>query len=84
MITNANYLIQKYAEASERVSNARGDLKEYISYWSGAKNTYHALLNEFFEGWAEPGSVGYYVFMKEMTYAAALGAYQRNLIKKEQ
>jgi hypothetical protein len=83
MITNANYLIQKYAEASERVSNARGDLKEYTSYWTGVKNTCHTILSEAFEGWAEHGSVGYYVFMEGMSYDAAVGAYQRNLIKEE-
>ena len=82
MITNVNYLIQKYAEASERINNARGD-RDYKSYWNGIRDAYHMLLNEAFEGWAEHGSVGYYVFMEGMTYDAAIEVYQRNLIKEE-
>jgi hypothetical protein len=35
-------------------------------------DTYHALLNEAFEGWATRGSVGYYVFYEEMAYDEAL------------
>ena len=82
MITNADYLIQKYAEAVEKINDARGD-RDYRHYWNGIRDAYHMLLNEAFEGWAEPGSVGHYVFMEGMTYDAAIGAYQRNLTKEE-
>jgi hypothetical protein len=30
------------------------------------------MLNEAFDGWAAPGSVGYYVFYEQMNYDEAL------------
>jgi hypothetical protein len=71
MITNEQYLIQKYAEAREKQT-------EYVSsdagrlYWKGVMDTYHSLLTESFSAWAEYGSVGYFVFYEMMTYDSAL------------
>jgi len=70
MITNVDYLIQKFAEAREKMNDADTDSGRY--YWNGAMNTYHALLTEAFEGWAAPGSTGYYVFYEQMNYDKAL------------
>jgi hypothetical protein len=41
-------------------------------YWKGAMDTYHAMLNEAFDGWATKTTVGYYVFYEQMAYDAAL------------
>jgi hypothetical protein len=41
-------------------------------YWKGAMDTYHAMLNEAFDGWATKTTVGYYVFYENMTYDEAL------------
>ena len=71
MITNVDYLIQKYAEAVEKINNAQGD-RDYRNYWTGVKDTYYSVLNEAFPGWAEYGTTGFYVFMKQMTYDEAL------------
>ena len=68
---NQDYLIQKYAEASEKVNNAGGD-RYYKNYWQGIKDAYHSLLSEWFEGWANNGSVGYYVFVEGMDYNKAV------------
>ena len=70
MITNVDYLIQKFAEAREKKNNTNIEIAQY--YWKGIMDTYHALLNEAFEDWATRGSVGYYVFYEEMTYDEAL------------
>jgi len=70
MITNVDYLIQKFAEACEKRNDANTETGRY--YWKGVMDTYHALLNEAFEGWATKGSVGYYVFYEEMAYDEAL------------
>lgn len=80
MITNVDYLIQKYAEAREKINNAQGD-KTYRTYWQGAMDTYHSLLTNF-DGWASSGT-GWYVFYEGMTYDAALAACEQNLIKEE-
>lgn len=84
MITNVDYLIQKYAEAREKINNAQGD-KTYRTYWQGAMDTYHSLLTHF-DGWASSGT-GFKVFYEGMTYDAALAAVQRdyetNLTKQE-
>ena len=71
MITNVDYLIQKYAEAVEKINNAQGD-RDYRNYWNGIKDAYHSVLNDGFEGWTEPGKIGYYVFYEQMTYDEAL------------
>jgi len=71
MITNAEYLIQKYAEAIEKINNSQGD-RDYRTYWSGVKNTYHSILCDSFPEWAKPGTTGYFVFNHELTYDEAL------------
>jgi len=75
MITNADYLIQKYAEAREKfeVYNDNGNTGVIgRNYWRGVMDTYLNLLCAAFPGWAEPSSVGYYVMNKSMTYDEAL------------
>jgi hypothetical protein len=69
MITNVDFLIQKYAEAREKVNNAQGD-RTYKTYWQGVMDTYHGLLT-YFKGWASEGT-GFYVFYEGMTYDEAL------------
>ena len=69
MISNVDYLIQKYAEAREKVNNAMGD-RNYRNYWQGAMDTYHSLLTHF-DGWAD-GGTGFYVFYEGMNYDEAL------------
>jgi len=71
MITNVDYLIQKYADAVEKINNAQGD-RDYRNYWNGIKDAYHNVLNEGFKDWAAPGGIGYYVFFEQMTYNEAL------------
>lgn len=71
MISNVDYLIQKYAEAREKVNNDKGD-RNYRNYWQGVMDTYHSLLVLAFAYWAEEGTTGYYVFHKGMTYDEAL------------
>ena len=73
MITNEQYLIQKFAEAREKIQNYTLEDAGRL-YWKGVMDTYHSLLNESFSGWAEHGSTGYFVFYEEMTYDAALNA----------
>ena len=67
MISNEQYLIQRYAEAREKASYTDG-----TKYWNGVMDTYHALLNESFTGWAYYGTPGYWVFYENMGYDAAL------------
>lgn len=67
MITNVDYLIQRYSEAREKASYTDG-----TKYWNGVMDTYHALLNEAFPGWAESGTTGYWVFYEGLSYDAAL------------
>lgn len=70
MITNVDYLIQKYAEAREKMAIAREESGR--NYWRGSMDTYHNLLCTAFEGWADHGSTGYYVFYEQMSYDEAL------------
>jgi hypothetical protein len=70
MISNVDYLVQKYAEAREKMldaANAAGD-----NYWRGSMDTYHNLLCMAFPGWAAPNTTGYYVFIEQMSYDEAL------------
>jgi hypothetical protein len=70
MINNADYLIQKYAEAREKyqsATNVEGEM-----YWKGSMDTYHSLLVLGFIGWAERGTTGWYVFHEGLTYDQAL------------
>lgn len=69
MISNAQYLIQRYAEAREKMQDANTENGRF--YWKGAMDTYHAMLNEAFDGWATQSTVGYYVFYEGMGYDAA-------------
>ena len=69
-ITNQDYLIQRYAEAREKMNDANTENGRF--YWKGAMDTYHAMLNEAFDGWATKTTVGYYVFYEQMAYDAAL------------
>jgi len=76
MISNVDYLIQKYAEAREKVNNAMGD-RDYRNYWQGIMDTYHSLLTHF-DGWAD-GGTGFYVFYEGMNYDEALAQTVRTL-----
>jgi hypothetical protein len=73
MITNEQYLIQKYAEAREKQNDYPFSDAGRL-YWKGAMDTYHSLLTDSFSAWAEYGSAGYFVFYEGMTYDAALTA----------
>jgi hypothetical protein len=73
MINNADYLIQKYAEAREKV-NTYGSNDSGHSYWKGVMDTYHSLLILGFNDWAETGTTGYFVFTIGMSYDEALNA----------
>lgn len=75
MISNADYLIQKYAEAREKINEAKDDYG--ITYWRGVMDTYHSLLSAF-DGWAKPGTTGWYVFYEQMNYDAALCMVERS------
>jgi hypothetical protein len=73
MINNADYLIQKYAEAREKIKTYGSDDSGH-SYWKGVMDTYHSLLILGFSNWAEKGSTGYFVFIEQMKYDQALNA----------
>jgi hypothetical protein len=78
MISNADYLIQKYSEAREKIQEANTDTG--LNYWRGVMDTYHNLLSTAFEGWTAPGSVGYYVFMEQKPYDEALDMVTGTLV----
>jgi hypothetical protein len=80
MISNQDYLIQKYSEAREKIQEANTDTG--LNYWRGVMDTYHNLLSTAFEGWAAPDSVGYYVFIEQMTYDEALRAISMRHLTK--
>ena len=69
MITNVDYMIQKYAEAREKNLDVRTYDAE--QYWRGVMDTYQNLLCTSFGNWAEYGTAGYYVFYEQMTYEEA-------------
>lgn len=71
MINDAEHLIQKYAEAREKQQEYKNSDGGRL-YWKGVTDAYHALLINWFKGWADPGTTGYIVFYKEKTYAQAL------------
>ena len=71
MINNAEYLIQKYAEARENFNEA-SVTDTSSSYWRGVMDTYHSLLLLGFNDWAESGSTGYLVFHQGKTYEEAI------------
>ena len=72
MISNAEYLIQKYAEAREKMNSANTESAR--QYWRGSMDTYHNLLSSAFDNWAAPGTTGEYVFYEGMSYDDALNA----------
>jgi hypothetical protein len=78
MINNADYLIQKFSEAREKMetypSNDSGR-----NYWKGVMDTYHSLLTLGFNDWALPGSTGYYVFYENLTYESAINKIAKEL-----
>jgi len=71
MITNEQYLIQKFAEAREKSANF--STKDHAwNYWKGAMDTYRDLLTESFPSSVEYGTAGYFVLYDGLTYDAAL------------
>jgi hypothetical protein len=70
MITNVDYLIQKYADAREKMLDA--GTYDAEQYWRGAMDTYHNVLYTAFDDWAAPGTTGYYVFYEQLSYEEAL------------
>jgi type II secretory pathway pseudopilin PulG len=73
MITNAQYLVQRLAEAKEKMTNYSSDANA-VQYWKGIHDAYHSILNEAFTDWCKPGTPGYYVWNENMSYDAALNA----------
>jgi hypothetical protein len=80
MINNAEYLIQKYAEAREKQEEYKQSDAGRL-YWKGAMDAYHSLLVMGFLGWADKGTTGYYVFHKEMSYDEAIAKASKNKVE---
>ena len=80
MISNQDYLIQKYAEAREKMLDARTYDAE--QYWRGVMDAYHNMLSAAFDDWAAHGTTGYYVFYEQMTYDEALRAISMGHLTK--
>lgn len=78
MISNVDYLIQKYAEAREKMQDANTESGR--QYWKGVMDAYHSLLTSAFGNWAPYGSTGYYVFYEGMTYDQALNQVSGTLV----
>lgn len=78
MISNTEYLIQKFAEAREKMQDANTESAR--QYWRGSMDTYHSLLVLAFDDWAPYGSTGYYVFYEGMTYDQALNQVSGTLV----
>lgn len=72
MITNAEYLIQKLAEATEWHGKVKSISDK--SLWRGTAMAYQNILNDAFPGWDAPGTTGHYVLNEGMTYDAAITA----------
>jgi hypothetical protein len=77
MISNVDYLVQKYAEARDKMLDAANEAGD--NYWRGSMDTYHNLLCSSFPGWAAPDTTGYYVFIEQMNYEEALNQVAKNL-----
>ena len=71
MTINAQYLVQRLAEAKEKMTNYASDAKA-VQYWKGVHHTYHSILNEGFTDWCKPGTPGWFVWYEEMTYEDAV------------
>jgi len=71
MAINAQYLVQRLADAKEKMNSYASDPIAAL-YWKGVHNTYHSILNECFTDWCKPGTPAYYVWYEEMTYEDAL------------
>ncbi len=78
MISNEQYLVQKFSEAREKMetypSNDSG-----FNYWRGVMDTYHNLLSSAFPGWANEGTVGRLVFIYQKTYDEAINIINKSL-----
>jgi hypothetical protein len=77
MISNVYYLVQKYAEAREKMLDAANEAGD--NYWRGSMDTYHNLLCTAFDGWAAPGTTGWYVFYEQLNYEEALNQVAKDL-----
>ena len=77
MISNVDYLIQKFAEAREKMRSA-DDVAGH-NYWRGSMDTYHNLLSNAFSNWAAPDTTGWYVFIEQMDYEEALNQVAKDL-----
>ncbi len=77
MISNVDYLVQKYAEAREKMLDTR--TYDVEQYWRGVMDTYQNILCTAFDGWDDQGTTGYYVFYEQMTYEEALNQIVKNL-----
>jgi len=67
------------AEAQQNMT-FHGTDKKAVAYWQGARDTYHAMLNESFVGWASGKTTGYYVFYENMTYDEACAQVGRDVM----
>jgi hypothetical protein len=82
MITNEQYLVQRFSEALEKFNQPGNN--EYKKYWQGVTDTYQSLLFESFNGWALPGTIGYFVLYEGMSYDAAISAWEKENLSFEQ
>ena len=71
MITNAQYLVQRLADANGKMKSYSSDANAVL-YWKGVYNTYGRILNECFTDWCKRGTPGWFVWYEEMTYEDAL------------
>ena len=65
-------LIQRYADARVKEDDYN-ETPEYRAYWKGIANITQTTLNDLYSVWTEKGSVGYYVFILNMSYVDAVG-----------
>lgn len=78
MISNAEYLIQKYAEAREKMQEANTESGR--QYWRGSMDTYQSLLCNAFDNWTAQGTTGDYVFNQGLTYDQAINQIAREAV----
>ena len=72
MITNAQYLVKRLADANGKMTNYSSDANAVL-YWKGVQHTYHRILKECFtDDWCKRGTPGWFVWYEEMTYEDAL------------